>query len=109
MNTNKIDALAVMKEVQSILPRMTIADGNLAEDHFNAIAAVAALIAERDRLANIVNSHEKQILRMASERAELIEAARAAREVDKGMSPPRSDWDEHRRLDAALARVGAAQ
>ena len=40
-----LGVLTAMREVQSILPRVTIADANLAEEHFNAIAAVAELIA----------------------------------------------------------------
>ena len=45
-----------------------------------ARAAVAEAFAERDRLRNIVRSHEAQILRMTAERAELVEAARKVQE-----------------------------
>lgn len=55
-----------------------------------ARAAVAELDAERDRLANIVRSHEAQILRMTSEAAALGEreaAHRAALDrVDKALA-----------------------
>lgn len=70
--------------------------------------AVSDLIAERDRLANIVRSHEAQIIRMTSERAELIEALEQSqqwimRAVTDGYSQPSTAILF--RNKAALARV----
>lgn len=44
-------------------------------------AAVADLIADRDRLANIVRSHEAQIERMTAKAADLVEVARKVYEL----------------------------
>lgn len=88
--------------------------------------AVAELIAERDKLANIVRSHEAQIVRMAAERAGLIEAAKAIKanpHVDLGdlvyqvREREGEGWDGAsvkqwsdavQAFDAALARIGGA-
>lgn len=46
-----------------------------------ARAAVAEAFAERDKLRNIVRSHEAQILRMTAERAAVAELVREAQAV----------------------------
>lgn len=92
--------LAVMDEVQSILPRVTIADGNLSEAHFNARGAVAELI-------EAVND-ERDAQRMVS-RGNAAHAALCAKvgaSVDMDMRELRGHC--FRRVGAALARVGGA-
>ena len=65
----------------------------------------ADLIAERNRLANLVSSHEAQILRMTSERSELItalaEAVSFIGALPGHLSPPPGHYRSWR---AALAR-----
>ena len=88
-----------------------------------ARAAVAEVFAERDRLANIVHSHEKQILRMTNERAEFVAAViefraslaalvicleqEAPKDVYKAVSERYLAADT--RCDAALARMQGGQ
>ena len=76
-------------------------------DFVKSDAAVAEAFAERDRLRNIVRSHEAQILRMTAERAavaELIEAGKFLATNPLGMITPGA----LNRWNAALARVGGA-
>lgn len=89
--------------------------GNPGTNARESRAAVAELIAERDRLANIVRSHEAQITRMTQERATLIEAASRARGIFARINGDSDEaindsCDGMALLDATLARLqgGAA-
>lgn len=85
------DVLAVMLEVNSILPRTTIADGNLSEAHYNARATVAKLIDFNRRAAEIA----RRIVRAATPEEE----AAACREMAQLYNAD---------LDAAIANSGEA-
>lgn len=52
----RTNVVVVMDDVQSILPRVTIADGNLAEEHYNAKLAVERLIEEANKAANMLHN-----------------------------------------------------
>lgn len=100
------DVLAVMDRCVEILHHN--AWGEDREDLEEARAAVAEAFAERDRLRNIVRSHEAQILRMTAERAavaELIEAGKFLATNPLGMITPGA----LNRWNAALARAGGAK
>ena len=79
-------------------------------DFVKSDAAVAEAFAERDRLRNIVRSHEAQIIRMAEERAELVEVLDEAYGellADSTRDGPRALLLT--RIETALARVGGAK
>ena len=122
-NDKGVDVPAVMDRTTQ---KLRADDWHGAPSMEEARAAVAEAFAERDKLRNIVRSHEAQILRMTAERAELVEAAEEQRrafrdygrmEVTRDTDPltiiESPEWDRlcdaDMRLKAALARVGGAK
>ena len=117
---NAPDVLAVMDDDRRVLVAASRLSSipTVIADHDEARAAVAEAFAERDRLRNIVRSHEAQILRMTAERAELVEAAKRAEDrlgvliecdnEDNGGASP-DDVAAWETLRAALARCGGAK
>jgi hypothetical protein len=106
MQTNgAVDVLAVMDAAE------TRCGPELAAAMTEARAGVAELIAERDRLANIVSSHEAQIERMKSGQVELIRAAGSvAVDLSALGAPTKTERDDMIAcLRAAIARVGGGK
>ena len=97
---------ALLEQVESFRRRAEDAEDALAQDR----AAVAKLVAERDRLANIVRDHEAQIRRMTADAGAVAELVEADKEYDAACA----EWDASTyprpadRLKAARARRAAA-